>query len=117
MAHLVLAPAAASDIETILAWSHEHFGETARLRYEALLTQAIMDVADGPRRPGSHERPEIAPGVLTYHLRHSRDRVARSLGRVGRPRHFLLYREGAEDRVHIARVLHDSMDLPRYVPD
>src|SRR5436190_2140503 len=78
--------------EVILAWTHEEFGEKARRRYEALLTRAILDGAESPERAGSHDRPEIAPEARTYHLRHSRDRVRKSTGRVQRPRHFLLYR-------------------------
>ncbi len=39
-----LSPLAEQDIETILEWTHEEFGEKARIRYEALLTGAIMDV-------------------------------------------------------------------------
>src|SRR3954454_15552804 len=69
-----LSPFAEQDIEAILEWTHEHFGGKGRLRYEALLTRAIMDVAADPERAGSHARPEIAAGARTYHLRHSRDR-------------------------------------------
>ena len=36
MQRVVLAPAAEEDIVEILAWCHEHFGEPARIRYEAL---------------------------------------------------------------------------------
>ncbi len=32
MLRIVVAPAAEEDIVKILAWSHEHFGEQARLR-------------------------------------------------------------------------------------
>lgn len=63
-----LSPAAERDIETILAWTHEQFGERARLRYEALLVRAMLDIATDPERPGCHSRPELAPGALTYHL-------------------------------------------------
>lgn len=115
MPPLVLAPAAQRDTEAILAWTHEHFGERARLRYEALLTQAITDVAADPDLLGSTRRDEIAPDARTYHLAHSKHRVPRRLGRVKQPRHFLLYRV-REGRVEIGRVLHDSMDLPSHLP-
>lgn len=117
MPRYVLAPVAERDIEQILAWSHEQFGEQARLRYEALLVRAIQDVVEDPDRAGSHERPEIAAVARTYHLRHSRDRVTRASGRVSRPRHFLLYRVQSDGQVEIGRVLHESMDLPRHLPD
>lgn len=117
MPRYVLAPAAQADIEAILAWSHDQFGELARLRYEALLVQSILDVVDDPGRAGSFRRPEIAEAARTYHLRHSRDRVDAVSGRVRHPRHFLLYRASTDGRVEIARVLHDSMDLDRHLPD
>ncbi|WP_210405724.1 type II toxin-antitoxin system RelE/ParE family toxin [Paludisphaera borealis] len=86
------------------------------MRYEALLIQAILDVAENPERHGSHSRPEIAPPARTYHLRNSRDRVKRSSDRVRQPRHFLLYRAVGDGWIEIARVLHDAMDLSRQLP-
>jgi toxin ParE1/3/4 len=117
MPDLIVSRAAQADIESILAWTEEHFGEEGRLRYEALLVQALLDVGKNPDRPGSGGRPEIASDARTYHLFHSRNRVARSIGRIRRPRHFLLYRLGGDRRIEIGRVLHDSMDLPRHLPD
>jgi toxin ParE1/3/4 len=111
-----LSPQAERDIEAILEWSHVEFGEKVRRRYEALLTQAIADLGEDPERPGSHARPEVAAGARTYHLRYSRDRVGKSIGRIHRPRHFLLYRV-RDARVEIARVLHDGMDLERHLPE
>ncbi|AMV31531.1 Plasmid stabilization system protein [Pirellula sp. SH-Sr6A] len=114
---VVLAPAAEEDIVRILAWSHEHFGEQARLRYEALLTQAIVDIAEDPERVGSVPREELATGARTYHSWHSRQRIAKSVGTVGTPRHFLLLRITAEGQIEIGRVLHDSMDLASNLPE
>jgi toxin ParE1/3/4 len=54
---------------------------------------------------------------VTDHLRHSRDRVKKSIGRVQRPRHFLLYRIRDDRSVEIGRVLHDGMDLRRQLPE
>jgi toxin ParE1/3/4 len=99
-----------------LAWTDRQFCEEIRLRYEELLVQAFLDLADEPGRQGALQRPELAQGAFTYHLRHSRDRVSRSLGRIKKPRHFLLYRVAADGYVEIGRVLHDSMDLARHLP-
>jgi toxin ParE1/3/4 len=117
MRALALAPAAERDIESILLWTQERFGEQARLRYEKLLSQAILDIAEDPERLGAQRRTDIGEGVRTYHLIHSRNRAAERVDRVGQPRHFLLYRSGDEGSVKIARVLHDSMDLPRHLPE
>ena len=116
MARYVVAPAAEEDIESILAWTQEHLGERARLRYEALLIQAIIDVGASPELPGSNSRPEITASARTYHLFHSRNRVAAEVGRVKKPRHILLYRFRTEGAIEIGRVLHDSMDLERHLP-
>jgi toxin ParE1/3/4 len=113
----VIAPAAVADIESILTWTEMEFGEKARWRYEALLTRAIIDIAVQPERAGSTGRPEIAPSARTYHLTYSRKRVAGRIGQVRQPRHFVLYRLRVDGIVEIGRVLHDSMDLNRHLPD
>jgi toxin ParE1/3/4 len=117
MPRLILAPLAQQDMESVLRWTHEHFGADARRRYEALLIQAIIDVSGNADLPGSNRRPEIAPAGRTYHLMHSRNHVTAKVGRVKRPRHFLLYRTRADGLVEIGRVLRESMDLPRHLPD
>jgi toxin ParE1/3/4 len=116
-----LSRAAGRDIEVLLEWGQDHFGEKGRLRYEALLAQAVKDVVADPDRAGSHSRPELAAGARTYHLRFSRDRVQqkgkRRSEKVRHPRHFLLYRTLPDGRVEIGRVLHDSVDLERHLPE
>jgi toxin ParE1/3/4 len=112
----VLSSLAESDIEEILAWTHEQFGEEARHRYERLLVQGIVDVCDDPERSGSRLRPELATDARTYHLHHSRNRVHPSRSRVRQPRHMLVYRSSEDGTVEIGRVLHDSMDLARHLP-
>jgi toxin ParE1/3/4 len=59
MARYRLSAAAQTDLIDILAWTHEHFGEAARKRYETLLVAALRDVSSQPDRPGSLERPEL----------------------------------------------------------
>lgn len=111
MADYRLTHTARADIVSILAWSHEQFGEEARQRYEALIATAIRDAAsrsDG----GPTLRPELGDGVFTWHLSRSRARVPE--GRVHRPRHFLVCRRDGDTLV-IGRVLHDAMDLRRHV--
>ena len=65
MTGFLISPAAERDIESILAWTQAHFGEQARLRYEALLAQGIADVAEEPDRGGSQHRSEIAAAART----------------------------------------------------
>ena len=117
MPRYIISPAAERDMESILAWTHERFGAQARLRYEALLVRAILDVADDAGRTGCQGRPEIAPDARTYHLWHSRDRVEPASDRVRSPRHFLLFRIRENGIIEIGRVLHEAMDLTQHLPD
>ena len=48
-----LSDSAHADVISVLAWTHERFGETARLRYESLIVAALRDVAMQADRPGS----------------------------------------------------------------
>ena len=116
MARFTLSAAAERDIVSILTWTHEHFGEQARLRYEALLVQAMIDIAENPHCPGSEARDEIAGLARTYHIWHSRNRIDKVPGRVHRPRHFLIYRVNDRKQIEIGRVLHESVDLPNHLP-
>ena len=116
MLRLTLSPVAERDIASILAWTNEQFGKQARLRYEALLVQAMIDVAENPARPGSAARDEISRLARTYHVEHSRNHVDASVGRVRHPRHFLIYRITDKSHLEIGRVLHDSMDLALHLP-
>ena len=111
-----LAPAARQDVREILIWSEQKFGETAAVRYKALIKQAVRDVSNDPERPGSKERPEImTEGARIYHLQFSRSRVS-GLG-VKEPRHFLLYRRRSDGVVEVARILHDGRGLARHLPE
>jgi len=115
MPQLVVTGPARRDIAAIVRWSVRHFGEQAALRYEALILQAMRDIADDPEWPGSAARPELmAKGVRTYHLSFSRMRVSEP--RVRNPRHLLLYRCSPADVVVVVRVLHDARDLARHLP-
>jgi toxin ParE1/3/4 len=112
-----LSEAAQGDVFNVLAWTHEQFGEAARLRYESLIVAALRDVASQPDRPGSLARPELGSGVRSWHLRLSREHMETGAGVVRRPRHFLVYRF-EPGLVVVGRVLHDAMELARHLdPD
>jgi toxin ParE1/3/4 len=104
------------DIAAVLKWSLQKFGEAASLRYEALILQALVDIEADPERQGSKARPELmVGGARTYHLWFSRSRVS-GLG-VEEPRHFVLYRRREGGGIEVARLLHDSRDLQRHLPE
>jgi toxin ParE1/3/4 len=108
--------AAERDIAAIWNWSLKEFGEDAALRYHALMTQAVRDVAADPERPGVQQRSELAEGILIYHLRFSRDGAKTLSGVVRNPRHFVIYRRREGHLIEILRILHDSRDLVRHMP-
>jgi toxin ParE1/3/4 len=110
-----LAPEAVEDLAEVIEWTQREFGEDATSRYEALLLQALMDLADDPWRPGSRARTEVDAGELySYPLSSSRRRSRGA--KVHRPRHLLLYRI-KPGLVRILRILHDSRDVGRHLPD
>jgi toxin ParE1/3/4 len=102
-----------NDIQSVIAWSEEHFGVEAADRYGALIRQAISDLLQNPVRPGSKTRGDLARDAYVYHLMFSRDRVHGQP--VKNPRHVIVYRYAGK-RVEFARLLHDSRDLERHLP-
>jgi toxin ParE1/3/4 len=102
----------------VMKWSLKEFGEQAALRYDSLMTQALTDIGEDPERPGVQQHSELAEGVLVYHLRFSRGRSRSALGIVRNPRHFVVYRRRDRTNViDVLRVLHDSRDLARHLPE
>lgn len=101
---VLLSAAAERHLEELLVTSEDRFGPAARGRYEALFVQAVQDLVENSERVGVHP----VSGRLHYHLRHSRDRVAGKLGRVGSPRHILVARVVGEE-LWILAVAHDAM--------
>jgi toxin ParE1/3/4 len=112
-----LSATAETDIIQLLAYTHERFGEVARQRYEALLVVTLRDIAADPGRQGSVARPEFGANVRSYHLRNSRKQARTPFGVVPQPRHLLLYRFQQPDLVGIGRVLQDTMEIERHLPD
>ncbi len=111
-----IAAPAFNDIANIWVWTVERFGHAAALRYEALIDQAIADLADDPKRPAAKERKDLLPGLWCYHLAFSRahvpgDQVVKS------PRHFVMFRHLEPRVIEIVRILHDSRDLAMHLPD
>jgi len=111
----VLSRAAELDLARILDWTLESFGEEAEVRYEDLIGQAILDIADNPELPGSRARSDLFPGARLYPIALSRQRGGSSSGQVRKPRHLILYRERpTQGVVEIARILHDRMEPDRH---
>ena len=102
-----LSHIADDDISSISEWSEEHFGQSARFRYEALLGAGIDHAAQSRGDRRFKARPELGAGVISWHLSNSTTRS--NDGRVNHPRHILFCRwEG--DTLAVGRVLHEVMD-------
>ena len=110
---LIRSAPADSDIAAIRDYTVKTHGREVAKAYNALLRQAFKDIRDDPFRPGSKDRPDIAPGVRSYHIALSRERAASP---VKSPRHLILYYQFKDDEIAVSRVLHDSRDLARHVP-
>lgn len=90
-----------------LAWTRERFGEIQANRYLDTIRAAIRELHGGPEILGTKDRSEIAPGLRSLHI-----------GRNGRRgRHVLLFRVEGPDIIDILRLLHDSMDFARHLPE
>jgi len=116
MVEVRLSTEADADILDILTRTYADFGSDALLRYEFLIVTALSDLAISNWRHGVVSRPELGPGIHSYHLRHSRDRARHPSGIVRRPRHFILYRHVMPELTGVGRILHDAMEVERHLP-
>ncbi|MGH6663141.1 MAG: type II toxin-antitoxin system RelE/ParE family toxin, partial [Rhodospirillales bacterium] len=81
--------------------------------YRALLAAAMRRVAAEPAGASTLCRDELAPGLRSFHLRHSRD--AGPGDRVANPVYIIYYRAAAPGLVEIVRVLHERSDPVRHL--
>jgi plasmid stabilization system protein ParE len=110
MAVVRLLGDALKSIAAALNYSIGEFGQLAATRYAALIEQAIADFARDPsaitvRRLGE---PRNGRTLLRYDLVLSQDKVPSGVGRVARPRHFIVGRLDG-DLLRILFIAHDSM--------
>jgi toxin ParE1/3/4 len=102
-----LAEKAEHDLLDALVWTTDQFGALQADEYLETLTLALEALTDGPNIVGSQVRDDIGLGIRTLH-------VAR-LGRKGR--HLVVFRISAGQAIDVIRLLHDSMDLAKHLPD
>lgn len=102
-----LAEKAELDLLDALVWTNDQFGALQADEYLETLTLALEALTDGPNIVGSKVRDDIGRGIRTLH-------VAR-LGRKGR--HLVVFRKADGQAIDVIRLLHDSMDLAKHLPD
>ena len=113
MARYQLSEPAKADIAATLRTSEELHGKEARIRYRACLTAAMRRVAADPSGLSTVDRPEVAPGIRSFHIRHSRNESREAP--VASPVHVIFYRVLQTSVVEIVRVLHERMEPGRHV--
>ncbi len=102
---IVLGQLAEDDLTNIAAWTAENFGaKQAEVYIDAILDTIEELTSHEPGR--SKARDEIALGIRTLHMAKP--------GRRGR--HMLVY-TATDDTITIVRILHDSMEVSRHLPD
>jgi toxin ParE1/3/4 len=102
-----LAEKAELDLLDALVWTNDQFGALQADEYLETLTLALEALPDGPNIVGSKVRDDIGLGIRTLH-------VAR-LGRKGR--HLVIFRMADGQSIDVIRLLHDSMDLAKHLPE
>jgi toxin ParE1/3/4 len=95
------------DYVEILSWTTKHFSKVQAQTCSETITQAIQALTDGPEILDSKRRDEIELGIRTLH-------VAR-LGRKGR--HIVVFRVDGVQTIDVLRLLHETMDLSRHLPN
>jgi len=112
-----LTASAKADITRLLNESMLRYGRDARDRYAALILAALRRIAKAPEGRSTAERPDLRPGIRSFHIRHSRTESREAP--VGDPVHVIFYRipESAREPglIEIVRVLHDRMEPSRHM--
>jgi toxin ParE1/3/4 len=113
MAQFRLAGPAKADLVHVLATSAARWGPDARRRHAALLSAAMREVAADPSGPLTRDRPELLPGLRSFHIRHVRAQDTNM--KVRQPTHIIYYRVVDRETIEVLRVLHDRMEPSRHV--
>ncbi|MEI9986189.1 MAG: type II toxin-antitoxin system RelE/ParE family toxin [Aliidongia sp.] len=108
-----LAVTAEAEIRRILDRSEERFGNIGRARYAALIVAAMEDVAGNRHQALVDWRRLSRIEIGVYRIAHSRDRVPEPSGRVGDPKHAIVFRVAQDGVIDIIGIIHDRMLLTR----
>ena len=104
-----LSEPARADIREIFRWTADRFGDAQANAYGELIFAALDRLRGGPRTLGVRARIDIARGLYTLHVSRNRRRG----------RHIILFRlaqEQGQPVIVVGRILHDAMDIVRYLP-
>ncbi len=105
---------ARDDVKAIRHYTQENYGSQGKLNYDLVIKQSLDDLRVDPYRLGSKERSEIGAGMRSYHTKHSRERSGTT---VKLPKHMVIYYLPNEDELSISRIVHESRDVQRHIPE
>ncbi len=105
---VVLSDQAQRDFEMILIWTVDHFGEHQALRYSEQIELAVSGLEQGLPQLRVSARPELGAGIAATH-------IARP-GQAARHVIYLRHVSGTRE-IDVLRILHDSQDPSRHLPD
>ena len=101
--NVVLTKDADADIDKIILWTEQHFGPHQAAKYHERIADGLEKLSRNPLGSPSKARDGFGREYRSLHL-----------GK--RSRHILVFRIDGR-RVVIVRILHDSMDLSRHLPE
>jgi toxin ParE1/3/4 len=101
---ILFTDATTGQADEVAAYTEERFGEAARDRYDLLLAQAVIDLAENPERHGV----QVVEGRTHYDIRHNRSRVPKA-DRVAEPRHLVIARV-VGDALWVLAYAYNGMD-------
>jgi toxin ParE1/3/4 len=105
--HIRLAGQAEKDLLDITLWTAENFGTRQAEHYAETIALAIEALHDGPEILGAKVRDDISMEIRTLHVAWQ--------GRKGR--HFIAFSVSEGHIINVLRLLHDSMDLAKHLPE
>ncbi len=111
---LKFSKAARENIADIWSYTIRTFGIRQADAYHILLEQALADIAEEPSQIGSKARTELGKDFRSYRVALS---SKRSGTRIKNARHVVIYVLIDADTCGISRILHESMELLRHIPE
>ena len=106
-----ISEAAEVDIEGILDYSFNTFGEAAARRYEKLFKVSINNLRGNINQPGV--RPTLR-GLSKFHVSMCKKSAQIDGVMVRDPRHLIFFRVRGKV-LEIVRILHESMDFEQHI--
>lgn len=107
MSNWIVRPsfAARKDFDSILSWTKANFGSIQANKYATLLEDAIAVLTQGPVVRGAKSHDDLLSGLCSIKMR--------------KGRHVVFFRvdEKHERTLVVLRILHDTMDFARHLPE